>query len=312
MRQIESDITLRDIIDFVNLYVEEDSICDNYSYLLDCCRTIGISSYTLNQLISSAKENLNKNADHDLGVPYMVYVKSEKETKYVEVKEIQYEHYTEKKWKVGLFSFSIVLIFLVFIVYVRDREYKIEKGTMENLIDSIDFANKELHQQYDSLASIIDNEKKIIDTLRNYDHSIGSPLCAGGSFDNNWVLWINVKRPIRINSSYVKAQEDGDIEIVLYDGAYDEKQTKMVRVDKDFKKVRLNFEIRQAGVYAIGIKEGTKIGLQYHSVKEEEFQNYENFYLSICGSSKKGVKEIQKKYYQYFYDIDFTPLTNDK
>lgn len=317
MVKIESEITLRDIIDFIDLYIEENSICDNYAYLLSCCKTLGISSYTLNLLISSAKRNLKANTNSDWEIPSTVYLKLEKETKYVEVKETCYEYRTEKKWKWGLGFFFFLSIFFIFMAFTesgkRSELNKIKENEINNLTDSFSVIKNFLQLQYDSLVSIVDDKNVKIDSLITYEHNIGSPLYSGGGFDNGWVLWINVKSPIRINSSYVKADRIGEIGIVLYDKFYNELETKWVGVNKDFKRVKLNFEIHQTGIYALGIRNNSQINLQYHrTTREEEFQNYENFYLSICGSSSMKSDTIQKKYYQYFYDIDFTPLTSNK
>ena len=316
MGKIESDITLRDIIDFIDLYIEENSICDNYAYLLDCCRTLGISSYTLNLLIASAKRNPKSQADSEQEIPSTVYLKPKKETKYVEVKETYYEYRTEKEWKWGLGFFFFLSIFSIFIAFTENGKKsalnKIKENEINSLTDSFSVIKNFLRLQYDSLVSIVDDKKVKIDSLITYEHNIGSPLYSGGGFDNGWVLWINVKSPIRINSSYVKADRIGEIGIVLYDKFYNELGTKWVRVNKDFKRVKLNFRIRQTGMYALGIKNNSQIRLQYHQSSGEEFQNYQNIYLSICGSSLKKSEKIQNNYYQYFYDIDFTPLTSNK
>lgn len=121
MSNKDKSITLKSIINYVGLYIKENSIETNYDKLLEACKSIGISSYILNLLILKVKD-AQKNECENMYVDLLPIL----ETNLVDEKmkgdetEIIYKR-NNSVWLVVLF---IVVIFIINLFLIVDRSAK--------------------------------------------------------------------------------------------------------------------------------------------------------------------------------------------
>lgn len=131
-------------------------------------------------------------------------------------------------------------------------------------------------------------------------------------YDKKYALWLSVKKPLKINSFYVKSDKSGSITIGLYNSSHTLIASQAVYLSKGaVTKVFPSFFIRNTGNYYLAIAENKNgIALSYHNAGASEYLKYQSSDLQIIGSSAKGAKVSAAKtsYYQYFYYISYSLL----
>lgn len=131
-------------------------------------------------------------------------------------------------------------------------------------------------------------------------------------YDKKYALWLSVKKPLKINSFYVKSDKSGSITIGLYNSSHTLIASQSVYLSKGaVTKVSPSFFIRNTGNYYLAIAENKNgIALSYHNAGTSEYLKYQSSDLQIIGSSAKGAKVSAAKtsYYQYFYYISYSLL----
>lgn len=131
-------------------------------------------------------------------------------------------------------------------------------------------------------------------------------------YDKKYALWLSVKKPLKINSFYVKSDKSGSITIGLYNSSHTLIASQAVYLSKGtITKVSPSFFIRNAGNYYLAIAENKNgIALSYHNAGSSEYLKYQSGDLRIIGCSAKGAKVSAAKtsYYQYFYYISYSLL----
>lgn len=131
-------------------------------------------------------------------------------------------------------------------------------------------------------------------------------------YDKKYALWLSVKKPLKINSFYVKSDKSGSITIGLYNSSHTLIASQPVYLSKGaVTKVSPSFFIRNTGNYYLAIAENKNgIALSYHNAGSSEYLKYQSGDLQIMGCSAKGAKISTAKtsYYQYFYYISYSLL----
>lgn len=131
-------------------------------------------------------------------------------------------------------------------------------------------------------------------------------------YDKKYALWLSVKKPLKINSFYVKSDKSGSITIGLYNSSHTLIASQAVYLHKGaITKVSPSFFIRNAGNYYLAIAENKDgIALSYHNAGSSEYLKYQSGDFQIIGCSAKGAKVFAAKttYYQYFYYISYSLL----
>lgn len=161
---------------------------------------------------------------------------------------------------------------------------------------------QDLSNQYEQLRGIYDSLSEIpFVTGANHLYSRDS------SYDRQWALWLYASVPTQIYSFYVKSSKSGSLTFGLYDAEGNVIDTILSNVrENEFVRIRPSeFKIEQKGYYYLAIHSNKDdVGLSYHS--DEDFSVYQGA-LRVEGSSSKGKSssEIGKKFYQYFYDIEY-------
>ena len=128
--------------------------------------------------------------------------------------------------------------------------------------------------------------------------------------DNTYALWLYADKKLKINSFYIKANKSGYITLGLYNDKNKLLSSKQIYTTKDKEiKVNLsNFLIPKRGNYYLAIEKSNGISLSYHTVKNNEYKDYQRETLQVMGVSKKGESSRNQSFYQYFYDINYTIL----
>ena len=131
-------------------------------------------------------------------------------------------------------------------------------------------------------------------------------------YDKKYALWLSVKKPLKINSFYVKSDKSGSITIGLHNSSHTLIASQSVYLSKGaVTKVSPSFFIRNTGNYYLAIAENKNgIALSYHNAGSSEYLKYQSGDLQIMGCSAKGAKISTAKtsYYQYFYYISYSLL----
>lgn len=134
--------------------------------------------------------------------------------------------------------------------------------------------------------------------------NISNSSTAG--YDRNYALWLYAKKPVKINSFYVKSDKSGYITIGLYNTSHTLIASHKVYLSKgSITKVTPTFSISK-GNYYLAIERSNGIGLSYHKSSASEYTKYQSGDLQIIGASPKGQQDIKMAYYQYFYYISYS------
>jgi len=145
----KKSLTLRDLIELINISVKSGKIKKDYHDFLKSCRDLGVSSYVLNTIILKAKEDSRKYDDNYVGtIDHTFFVSLEPE-------EEQPEDFSEKEQKVKIEqrknskTARLVVLFLsclflsclcvaeVFYMYKRISEQEMITYFKNNVLDSI-------------------------------------------------------------------------------------------------------------------------------------------------------------------------------
>lgn len=300
-------ISFRDIIDFIEVSVLDNSVEKNYDNLLDSCYSLGVSSYSLNVLICKAKENGGErgvNEDID-SVIFLTNAGNEINETKQQLPKIVVKYKKRKGWI--LLSIVLLLINVVMCVMFNSKQ----SDTQKKLVTT----NKEKDEWYAKCLlheKTINESQKINNILKSLDYQIGSSLINSSNYDFSYLMWISVKKPLRLNSTYVKANKEGRVKIELYDKNRRVIKYNFVEVGTSFTKISLNFRIPVIGVYALGFECDENIKLQWHKSNSIEYSSYKNEVLEItgcCSQFGEDSNSINKQqWYQYFYEINYSLL----
>lgn len=131
-------------------------------------------------------------------------------------------------------------------------------------------------------------------------------------YNKNDALWLSVKKPLKINSFYVKSNKSGTITIGLYNSSHMLVASQTVDLSRGaITKVSPSFCIRNTGDYYLAIAENkNRIALSYYYAGSLEYAKYSSNDLRIIGSSAKGANRstATASYYPYFYYISYSLL----
>lgn len=165
------------------------------------------------------------------------------------------------------------------------------------------------------IQSSLDDLQNDINSIVSYSGSTGATIRNNDNYDNGWILWLNAKRKLRIESFYIKGQSSGSVDIGMFDtddnlvASYEANAS-----SGEFRKVNVGSEWTiDSGTYYMKIRSG--VSLQYHSSSDKEYSQFAGGALEVTGASGYSDRnEISKRtnhgYYQYFYNIKYHIVTN--
>ncbi len=178
----------------------------------------------------------------------------------------------------------------------ENREQKITITTLQNRLNGGYTSSQTTSASSDYSSNIV-------------GANISSSITAG--YDKTYALWLYARKPLKINSFYIKSNKSGYVTIGLYKSSNVLIASKRVYVSKgDITKVPSSFTISNAGNYYLAIEKHNGIELSYHNSSTSEYSKYKSGYLQILGFSPKGeqVSAAKTSYYQYFYYISYSLL----
>lgn len=285
-------------------------------WIYDCREKYGISSYTL-QLLIGFYQKLSDETDvmvspliSDKFIDCTGKISKDDSTNNDSVKvEKAPVDQLKRKYSSSIFFMLITMLVLSSLLFYsfihKSSEY-------ENVLSEKISKERELKKyisKYDSLQSNYYSCRRALAS----EHIIGaSRMNSNKSWDSNYVMWLNTKRPLKINSFYVMANVDGNVVLGLYDAKSQLISSFSATVlGRRFKKLYpSDFIIERPGFYYLAIVKSNGVSLSYHRTSSVEYDHFKEGALEITGCYPKGNNgEAARKsqdWYEYFYDINYS------
>lgn len=270
-------------------------LTDNHNTVI-VNHNVGIEHGYIPQVISSLREqNLKANED-------IRHLQEENAALYKKKKQYRY---------VVLLSLLIIgcLVGLyLFYNEVNDKAARI--ADLENIVTKRNATIADRDSTIVGLQTSLSNLHNNLETITSYSASTGATLRNSDDHDNGWILWLNAKRKVCIESFYIKGQTSGTVDLGLFDtndnliASYETSAT-----SGEFKKVNVGSEWTiESGTYYMKIRSG--VNLQYHRSGDREYSQFSGGALEVIGASNYGERNDSSKrtnhsYYQYFYNIKY-------
>lgn len=285
-------------------------------WLYDCREKYGVSSYTLQLLIDFYQKQLDETGVmvspliSDKFIDYTGKAGKGDPTNNDSIK-VEEASVDQSKRK---YSFFILFMLLTMLVLSSLLLYSFihKSSEYENVLSEKISKERELKKyinKYDSLQLNYNSCRRAL----AFEHIIGaSRMNACKSWDSNYVMWLNVKRSLKINSFYVMANVDGNIELGLYDAKSQLISSFSATVlGHRFKQLYpSDFIIESPGFYYLAIAKSNGVSLSYHRTSSVEYDHFKEGALEITGCNPKGGNnEAARKsqdWYEYFYDISYS------
>lgn len=149
-----------------------------------------------------------------------------------------------------------------------------------------------------------------MEKMSSFASTTGATIRNNDNHDNGWIMWLEAKQRVRIESFYVKGGSSGSVKIGLYDANDNLVASAEASVsDSEFRKIQTSdsWTIGR-GTYYMRIISGTS--LQYHSSSDKEYGQFSNDALAVSGCCSYGDRKesgarTRHSYYQYFYNIRY-------
>lgn len=285
-------------------------------WLYDCREKYGVSSYTLQLLIDFYQKLFDETGvmvSPLLSYKFIDYTSKTSKDDLTNSDSIKVEKISVDQSK-RKYSFFILFMLITMFVLSSLLFYSFihKSSECENILSEKMSKERELEKyinKYDSLQSNYYSCRRAL----TFQHIIGaSRMNFNKSWDSNYVMWLNVKRPLKINSFYVMANVDGNIELGLYDAKSQLISSFSAAVlGSRFKKLYPSgFIIEKPGFYYLAIAKSNGVSLSYHRTSSIEYDHFQEGGLEITGCNPKGYNsEAARKsqdWYEYFYDISYS------
>ncbi len=227
---------------------------------------------------------------------------------------------------------ALVVILMLVLVLAGSALYfvLVESNKKQETIKSLSEKVVDLESEKQNLVTDLNRAKDSLEVIQTgfqdlsnqyeqfrgiYDSLSEIPFVTGAnhlyirdsSYDRQMALWLYASVPTQIYSFYVKSSKSGSLTFGLYDAEGNVIDTILSNVrENEFVRISPSeFKIEQKGYYYLAIHSNKdNVDLSYHI--GEDFSVFQGA-LRVEGSSSKGnsSSEIDKKFYQYFYDIEY-------
>lgn len=327
IKQKEKNLLL--LIEQTRYAIEKHTIVQNYKPLKAIIGDIDLStSYMLNILIDAIQKDKTltysstdisqfdpdffvrvniKKIDDDILKSYKRRFAIERH-KYENI--IQNKNAKIKRRGLILWLLFFVLTPVLIAVFGINLELRYKLSEVES--ENIDLERKNTHLKGEN--AILEKEKN---NLAMYSFHVGMPErdVAGWRFDGkNWILWLNAKEKVCVESFFVCSNSTGEIQIGFFDtrDSIVDKVTGDIRNAFQSQKIDANVVLNK-GVYYMRIINDKE--LQWNYASDNEYQKYLGGYLEVTGTSSYGNRTNEESreghtYYQNFYDIRYHLATN--
>ena len=183
-----------------------------------------------------------------------------------------------------------------------------EERYQNNMLNQNNISLKKINNSLTKENQVIQNK---LDRIYNLSFRVGKlDATSPAGYDGRYLVFMKVNNPINLNYLYVQPKTKGMITIKLYDFNTNNlvnSKSEYLYYPKQMNKVNLNFSIAKSGRYYL--KQEGKIVLSYHKSNAKEYQQYSNDVLQITGTGTKKENYKTTKYYQYFYDLNYSLLS---
>lgn len=288
---------------------------DYPGWLYDCREKYGVSSYTLQLLIDFYQKLFDETeimvsphlSDKFIDCTTRARKNCQTNNDNIEVEKILVNQSKRKN------SFSILLFLIITLIFSFLLFYSFiyQPSEYENILSQKVSKEHELKRcisKYDSLQA----NYYLCQKALSIEHIVGaSRTNSNNSYDSNYVMWLNVKQPLKINSFYVMANVNGNIELGLYDAESQLISSFSATVLKNkFKKLYpSDFLISKPGFYYLAIVKSKEVSLSYHRASSTEYDHFKEGGLEITGCTPQGDNSESARnsqnWYEYFYDISY-------
>ncbi|PTX61110.1 hypothetical protein C8N46_105266 [Kordia periserrulae] len=233
----------------------------------------------------------------------------------------------EKSYKTHfLFFLLATFLFLGLIIYwynLYNNEH-IQKQNLYFDIKKLSEKNRDKNKEYgnkiDSLEkenNNLKNSKKSLDSVLNRLNNISkSTFCIGknihetnsDSYDQNYLMFLKTYVSLKIDNLYVKPNQNDYLIIELYNefNVLIDSIEVYVKSNIGWNKIDVNFEIPNPGVYYL--KRTGNVPLFYDKVSGN-YDSCVDSNIKILGCSNSINEYYKREYYQYYYDIHYSLLT---
>lgn len=157
-----------------------------------------------------------------------------------------------------------------------------------------------------NLKSSLSETKSNINRVQRLNFRFGkNQWSTGGNYDKNYLMFLEILQPIKLNYLYVKPQTKGNITVGLYtiEGVLVDSKTLSLTRPGQWNSLILNFKILEPGKYYL--KRTGKVALWYDR-SGHDYDQYKNDVIKILGCSTNTNKYNDQKFYQYYYDIHYS------
>lgn len=312
------------LIEEIDKKALKGTLDNDYSAIVEDGRTVGLSSYTINLIAKAAvlQNGKSPEIEHSVLPASFIYTHLPKEEQNT-IKELEAELkklkktspiIKKQKGRTALLIISIILFLLAGIFFLSSAGLALENNELNDKLvsarDSLETAERESRQ----LSHENKNLTNKISSIKSIKFMVGPNRGTKepGGKDNDYVEWIEVTYPVKIESFYTWASGTGDVTIVAYDSSHQKIVESRVTVNGEtWQKVVLkDFILSQPGKYYLCL-ENTTVKLAYSSSSETEYARFKQGPLKLIGETSinlanKNNPSINTGYYQYFYSIQYS------
>ncbi|WP_298416806.1 hypothetical protein [uncultured Kordia sp.] len=229
----------------------------------------------------------------------------------------------EKSYKNHFIFFLLTTFLFLGLVLYWYNIYNNEHGQKEYLQRRADALNNEISNEKTNrekfkeqtkilnseLTNLKSNLSNIKNTVERLNFRVGkNRRSKEGNYDNGYFMFLDIQHPVKLHHLYVRPQKKGNVTIELYsiDNEFIESKSFSLNKSQKWNKLNLNFKITTVGRYYL--KEVGDTGLWY-DLKDINYELYRNDVIKIVGCSNDINTYNDRRYYQYFYDIHYSLLT---
>jgi uncharacterized coiled-coil DUF342 family protein len=186
------------------------------------------------------------------------------------------------------------------------NELYAQSESQRQTINSLKDKNLELGNTITALKNKINNLSS--ESRSSYLTGASKSKSFLSKHDKEYALWLYATNAVCINHFSVFPSKSGYITIGLYKSSgYMVASFRTYVYANQWNKISpQGFELSSYIDYYMAIKEANGIELSWHETTSNEYSQYQTGSLQIKGYSKKGETNKGTKYYQYFYEINYS------
>lgn len=190
----------------------------------------------------------------------------------------------------------------------KKNELYTECEKQKQTINSLKNEKSTLESTIATLKSRINNNNSSSHSSTSYSTGASKNKSSLNKHDKHYALWLYATQLLKINNFSLYPSKSGYITIGLYKSSgYLVATCRSYVYANQWNMISPSgFDLNPNTDYYMAIKDANGIELTWHETSSNEYSKYQTGPLRIKGYSKKGETSIGTKYYQYFYEINYT------